>query len=78
MTLRFLASGSAHLLRNGELERVVEFRVRPSREGAGLALSYEEPLMGFETQTATFPDDETLVLVDPCCDGFVYRFTRAP
>ncbi|MDH3205628.1 MAG: hypothetical protein OEO79_03410 [Gemmatimonadota bacterium] len=76
ISLRFMAD-QAQLIRNGTLERTVGFTTGPGTERDALEIRYDEPLMGFETQTATFPSDSLLVLTDPCCDGFVSRYVRA-
>lgn len=78
MALRFTLDGQAQLFRNGSLERMVGFATTPGREEGALEVSYDAPLMGFEVQTATFPSGDELVLTDPCCDGFAYRYLRAP
>lgn len=75
ITLRFVAD-RAQLVRNGIVERTVGFTTGGGTDRASLEIRYDEPLMGFETQTATFPSDSVLVLTDPCCDGFVSRYVR--
>jgi len=77
MAIDFTAGGEARLSRNGTIERTVDFDTSPGAEKGSLVVSYGEPLWGFDTQTATFPDSATLVLTDPCCDGFTYRYVRA-
>lgn len=77
-SVRFSASGVARLYVDGLETRAVGFAVRQGGERGSLEILYDEPLMGFESQTATFPSVDVLVLTDPCCDGFVSRFTRAP
>lgn len=39
---------------------------------------YDRALFGFETQVASLPTPDELVLADPCCDGYVWRFERLP
>ena len=78
MTLRFSGSGEARLFQNGGLVKTVGFDTSPGPDEGALEIRYDEPLMGFEVQTATFPSAGDLVLTDPCCDGFVYRYVRAP
>lgn len=77
VTLLFTLMGEVSLFRNGSLERTVGFSTARS-SGSDLEIRYDEPLMGFETQTATFPNPFDLVLTDPCCDGFVSRYARSP
>ena len=77
MTLRFTVSEEAELFRNGSPVRTVSFVTTLGAEGA-FEIRYDEPLLGFESQMATLPSALDLVLTDPCCDGFVYRWVRAP
>jgi hypothetical protein len=77
MTLRFTVSDEAELFRNGSLVRTVGFVTTPGPRGA-FEIRYDEPLMGFESQMATLPTSHDLTLMDPCCDGFVSRWVRAP
>jgi hypothetical protein len=77
MTLRFTVSGEAELFHNASLVRTVSFVTSVGPEGA-FEIRYDEPLMGFHSQMATLPSDGELVLTDPCCDEFVYRWVRAP
>jgi len=67
------------LVRNDELERTVEYRAVTKPDGSGLELTYDGPLLtGFESQTASLPEEDVLILTDPCCDGYEYRFERVP
>jgi len=78
MTLRFTVGDEAELFRNGSLVLTVGFVASPGSGEGALQIRYNEPLMGFESQTASFPSGQDLVLTDPCCDGFVSRWVRAP
>lgn len=67
------------LVRNDELERTVEYRAVTKPDGSGLELTYDGPLLtGFESQTASLPEEDVLILTDPCCDGYEYRFESVP
>jgi len=79
MALILSSSGTARLLRSGVSPRVVSYRV-VEMDGAGgpvWEIRFEPSLLAFETQTATLPRHDELVLTDPCCDGFMWRFERA-
>jgi len=78
LALRFESNGVVQVFRNGQFERAVGYTTTPSRDDATLSVQYDEPLFGFDSQTVSLPDRDTLVLTDPCCDGFAYRFGRAP
>jgi len=39
-------------------------------------LTLAEPLPGFRIELVEIDAEGLLVLADPCCDGFVYRFSR--
>lgn len=78
MTLRFRAGGEVQLFQNGILVREVGFIVGAGPAQGALEIFYDEPLMGFATQIATFPSSQDLVLTDPCCDGFVHSYVRVP
>jgi hypothetical protein len=75
--LRFTDQGEAQRYLNGALDRAVGFTTVPGSNGA-VEIRYDEPLSGFETQTATFPGSQALMLTDPCCDGFVSSYVRLP
>ena len=65
------------LVRNDELERTVEYERVAEPGGSDLELTYDGPLLGgFESQTANISQEDVLILTDPCCDGFEYRFER--
>ena len=49
---------------------------RPSVDG-GTVIEYEEAILGFGSQGLSVTQD-VLILSDGCCDGFVFRFERAP
>jgi hypothetical protein len=76
-SVRFNATGVARLYVNELETRAVGFEVRQGEKSGSLEMLYDEPLMDFGSQTATFPGND-VVLTDPCRDGFVARFARVP
>lgn len=78
MLLQFLPVGQVRLFEDGALVRTVTYSALEDASGDFVDVAYNPPLMGFASQTATFPTDGELVLTDPCCDGFTYRYVRAP
>lgn len=78
MLLQFLPVGQVRLFQDGVLLRAVAYGTVADAGGDSVEVTYSPPLMGFPSQTATFPGGDELVLTDPCCDGFTYRFVRAP
>jgi hypothetical protein len=79
MSLRFRDDDSVMVVKDGEPFAVAGFALgaagRDGEKGA-LSVTYDPPIFGFESQMARFLTLDTLVLTDPCCDGFVYRFVR--
>jgi hypothetical protein len=76
MTLRF-----SDLVREVELFRDGTSQARTTYayafDGDGSArLLFEQPLFGFESARVEIQRGDTLVLVDPCCDGFARRWVR--
>lgn len=78
MTLTFDAFGVVGLRRDGAPERETAYEaVRVDHPGRPVwEIHYRNPLFGFDVQTVELPTPDELVLVDPCCDGFVWRFER--
>ncbi len=68
------------LFRDGVSERVASFELLPAQdlvdEFVSHRLRYSDPIFGFEEQAVGFDLEGGLVLIDPCCDGFVYTWTR--
>lgn len=75
MTLRFRHGDSIDLVRDGSLQRSVGYETTRDDSDGEFLLTTDPPLFSFESQTAAVRVD-TLILVDPCCDGFIYRFVR--
>lgn len=76
MSLRFRSSGVVELSRNGSVVGTTTYTVEPSGELADGTVHYATGILGFESQTVIFTNADALTLVDPCCDGFTYRFVR--
>ncbi len=77
MRLEFGADGTVRLTRDGQEDATTTYRVDPSPGDDTVRVVYTEPVLGVATQEVRFEGDDTLLLVDPCCDGFTYRFRRA-
>jgi hypothetical protein len=77
MSLLIRPSGTVRLRRSGMPDRTVAVELQALGDSA-YEIRYAEPLFDFDTQVATLPEEDELVLTDPCCDGFVWRFQRAP
>lgn len=79
VTLRFTSAGEAEWVQDGTLRQRTTYQVAIKSEGGTpvWVVTYAQPLFGFEQQDATFPTSRTLVLTDPCCDGFVSEFVRS-
>ena len=77
MTLVFSSADSVELSRAGSPAASTTYRLVVPEDGGAMRIEYEEPLFGFDSQEVSFDGDD-LMLTDPCCDGFVYRFRRLP
>lgn len=68
------------LFRDGVSERVTSFELLPAEdlvdEFVSPRLRYSDPIFGFAEQEVGFDLEGRLVLIDPCCDGFAYTWTR--
>ena len=76
MGLRFLGADSVELTRDGILRGATTYQLTSSVDG-GTVIEYEEAILGFGSQGLSVTQD-VLILSDGCCDGFVFRFERAP
>jgi hypothetical protein len=76
MTLEFTASGDVEMIRE-DVVASSGYRIVLTDDGNAERIEYDVSLLGFETQEVTFVGGR-LVLTDPCCDGFTYRFARVP
>jgi hypothetical protein len=80
--IRFLDGGYAELWENGQLVRTAtyEFGVGDPEEsfaGREIVRWNVTLLGGWEEQAVAFPQPATLILTDPCCDGYEWTFVRA-
>jgi|GEM_PF-1301271 len=68
------------LVENDRVHTATTFLLLPARDPGGTfvqaRLRYGTRLMGRTEQFAGFDPDGALILTDPCCDGFVYRWVR--
>jgi hypothetical protein len=76
MQLRFLASAVAELYRNGALQASTGYSIATVEDGQSEHVVYDESILGFASQSVAFDGIDVLLLTDPCCDGFAYRFER--
>lgn len=78
MTVVLGADGLARLYGSDVPDRVVHYEVveRTTVSEPVWDIFYDEPLLGFDSQIATQPATDVLLLFDPCCDGFTWRFER--
>jgi len=76
MTLEFTGSGEVEMVR-GDVVASSGYRIVLTDDGNAERIVYDVSLLGFDTQEVTFVAGR-LVLTDPCCDGFSYRFVRVP
>ncbi|HIF56033.1 MAG: hypothetical protein ABGY10_00425 [bacterium] len=75
MSLRFFEPDRIELSRNGSLAGKTTYLI--DHFTGSMVISYDEPIFGFSSQSIRFDGEETLILTDPCCDGFTYRFRRS-
>lgn len=75
MALRFFGPDRIELSRNGSLAGKTTYVI--DHFAGSVVISYDEPIFGFSSQSIRFEGAETLILTDPCCDGFEYRFERS-
>ena len=77
MRLSFSATGIVELVRDGVLAAATTYVTELAADGGSPVVRYGQSLHGFEVQTVAFDGDDVLVLIDPCCDGFTFRFSRS-
>jgi hypothetical protein len=78
MELRF-DDDEVGLYRGGALQRTAEYRLTIGREGSfpgQTVIRFDPALLGWEEMSVDLSDDDTLLLVDGCCDGYAYTFAR--
>jgi hypothetical protein len=77
LTLHFSDTGGVELLRDGVTQVRTGFTYFDGHDGdSDGTLRYDEPLFGFESSVFELISGDTLLLIDPCCDGFVRRWVR--
>ncbi len=77
--LRFTAAGQAEWWKDGVLTDQTGYETEATKTSSGAdgwMVRYERPLWGFGQQEVSFPTSTTLILTDPCCDGFMFEFRR--
>ena len=77
LSLRFLGSDSVEVTRNGASQGATTYQLRSTDSGATTFIDYAQGILGFDSQELSLTLD-ILLLIDGCCDGFAYRFERAP
>ncbi len=79
MQLVFTEPNRIELLRGVSSERTT-YEFLPAEDLGDISiprrLRYAEPILGFEEQQVGFDLGGRLVLIDACCDGFVYTWSR--
>lgn len=77
--LRFRPDGTVEWREDGEPVWTTTWRLSRGAEGSPLAgeqiVLYGEPVVGWDRQAVRL-DGSRLMLIDPCCDGFVHEYTR--
>lgn len=76
LTLRFSASDEVELLRDGTSQARTRFTHFFGDDRQSDHIRYDEPLFGFESAGVVLIEGDTLLLIDPCCDGFTRRWVR--
>lgn len=74
-SLRFDGS-VVETFRDGQLLRTDAYSIRRTTDREGFEIVYQGSAAAFPSQDVDL-QDHTLVLVDPCCDGFTSRYQRA-
>ncbi len=64
------------VFRDGAVHRQTTMEVRTDAAGVTGTLVYADEVFGWPEHTFELRDGNTLMLVDPCCDGFAYTFAR--
>jgi hypothetical protein len=75
MTVSFGSNGVVELFRNGTRTQSGSFSVQVVEGTDEWDIVYDTPIFGWDEQRASLSLGR-LVLVDPCCDGFVRTFRR--
>jgi hypothetical protein len=77
-SLLFTGSGEVELFRDGVSQARTQFTYFVGDDGGSDNIGYSEGLFGFPSSLVDLIPGDTLLLIDPCCDGFVRRWIRFP
>ena len=75
-SLRFYESEEVELFRDGVSQARTDFTYFVGDDGGSDNIGYAVGLFGFESSGVELIPGDTLLLIDPCCDGFVRRWVR--
>jgi len=75
-SLSFYASREVELFRDGVSQARTDFTRFVGDDGGSDFIEYGEGLFGFSSATVVLIPGDTLLLIDPCCDGFMRRWLR--
>ena len=82
LTLTFTSPDQIEMFRDGVLEGGTTFEFVPATDDGSVIgsaqLLYAQALTGFDEQGVEITETGHLVLTDPCCDGFVFEWSRGP
>ena len=75
-SLRFYESREVELFRDGVSQARTDFTYFVTDDGGSDNIAYGQGLFGFTSSGVVLIPGDTLLLSDPCCDGFVRRWVR--
>ncbi len=75
-SLTFYAAREVELFRDGVSQARTGFSRYVGDDGGSDFIEYGEGLFGFPTAGVVLIPGDTLLLIDPCCDGFLRRWVR--
>lgn len=75
-SLRFYESQEVELFRDGISQARTDFTYFVTDDGGSDNIGYGQGLFGFPSSGVALIPGDTLLLIDPCCDGFVRRWVR--
>ena len=75
-SLRFYESREVELFRDGVSQARTDFTYLVTDDGGADNIGYGQALFGFASSGVELIAGDTLLLIDPCCDGFVRRWVR--
>ena len=75
------APNRVDLYRDGVLEVSTTFEFVPAADpedpSMPATLRYADPILGFDEQQVGFSIEGELILIDPCCDGYLWAWAAA-